>query len=384
MDLTVVPGTEDRVDPRVIADAFDATRLTQARFLSGLTKRAVAEALRVSPTAVGQWETGATKPRADHIGPLARTLGVPESFFSAGRPYARVQVADTHFRSLRSTPAKERNKAIAYVEQVWELVYALEKRVRFPDVDIPGFTAGDGPTGGFPTDPKEAARSLRAYWDLGTGPIKSVVRTLEGHGVVVTLVPFAGAATASVDAFSTSRLPRPLVVLTPERAKDVYRHRFTAAHELGHLVLHGEVESGDPIQEREANRFAAEFLLPEDSVTPLLPPRMDLEALSRISVEWGVDVDSLIYRCHELGRVSEATYRRAFQRLNQLRNLGLFGADPVSMHPGEIPAVLSRAFALAESAGLTMAELAREIHCSMPRIRLLLGESEKRPSLRIV
>lgn len=384
MDLTIVPGMDDRVDSRVIADAFDATRLTQARFLSGMTKRAVAEDLGVSPTAVGQWETGATKPRSDHIGPLAKLLGVPESFFSAGRPYARVQVSDTHFRSLRSTPAKERNKAIAYVEQVWELVYALEKRVRFPEVDIPGFAAGDGATGSFPTEPQEAAKALREYWSLGTGPIKSVVRLLEAHGVVVTLVPFAGSQTASVDAFSTSRLPRPLVVLTPERAKDVYRHRFTAAHELGHLVLHGEVESGDPIQEREADRFAAEFLLPRSSVTPLLPPRMDLEALSRISVEWGVSVDSLVYRCHELDRVSEATYRRAFQRLNQLRNIGLFGADPVSMHPGERPAMLSRAFSLAESAGLSMTDLSREIHCSLPRLRLLLGEDESRPALRLV
>ncbi|WP_342673660.1 ImmA/IrrE family metallo-endopeptidase [Jiangella gansuensis] len=30
-------------------------------------------------------------------------------------------------------------------------------------------------------------------------------------------------------------------MLTPGRGGDeVYRHRFTAAHELGHLVLHGD------------------------------------------------------------------------------------------------------------------------------------------------
>nr|WP_242427280.1 MULTISPECIES: ImmA/IrrE family metallo-endopeptidase [unclassified Streptomyces] len=51
--------------------------------------------------------------------------------------------------------------------------------------------------------------------------------------------PASDPSAASVDAFST-RAARPLVVLTANRADDIYRHRFTAAHELGHLVLHGE------------------------------------------------------------------------------------------------------------------------------------------------
>jgi Zn-dependent peptidase ImmA (M78 family) len=55
------------------------------------------------------------------------------------------------------------------------------------------------------------------------------------------------------------------------------RRRFTAAHELGHAVLHRErmgrfisdpsvSESGDAVEpmEREANRFAAELLMPEE------------------------------------------------------------------------------------------------------------------------
>lgn len=378
------PDARSEVDPRVAADAFDASRLTQARFLTGSTKRAIAEHLRVAPTAVSQWEAGVNKPRAEHVSELATLLDVPVSFFCTGRPYARVQVADTHFRSLRSTPARERNKAIAFVEQVWELAYALEKRVEFPAVELPGFSAGEVSSGQVSEDPKEAAQQLREHWGLGVGPIARVVRTMEAHGIIVTLVPFAGNATASVDAFSTSRLPRPVVVLTPERAKDVYRHRYTAAHELGHLVLHGEVESGDPIQEREANAFAAEFLVPEGEIRSRLPRRMDLDALARLSLEWGVSVDSLIYRCHEVGSVSEATYRRAFQRLNQLRQVGLFGADPVSSHPGESPTLLQRAFKLAESDGLTLASLAKEMHCSVSRLRVLLGEVHRRPILRVL
>ncbi|MFE2933050.1 ImmA/IrrE family metallo-endopeptidase [Streptomyces sp. NPDC059278] len=70
----------------------------------------------------------------------------------------------------------------------------------------------------------------------------------------------APVSAASVDAFST-RAARPLVVLTAARADDIYRHRFTAAHELGHLVLHADA-TGDSRQEKQADAFAAEFLTP--------------------------------------------------------------------------------------------------------------------------
>jgi Zn-dependent peptidase ImmA (M78 family) len=85
---------------------------------------------------------------------------------------------------------------------------------------------------------------------------------MEQHGIVVSLTSIAGTEVARVDAFSTSHLARPIVILTPDRADDFYRLRFTAAHELGHLVLHYDVVAGDAEKEKEADRFAAELLAP--------------------------------------------------------------------------------------------------------------------------
>ncbi len=369
-----------------VAAAFDPSRLTQARRLAGLAKRAVAEQLGVSAVAVGQWEAGTHPPRPDHIGRLAEVLEVPPTFLAAGRPYARLDDTAAHFRSLRRTPAHQRAKAIAFTEQVWELVYALEKRVQLPPVDLPGFSAGEVSQEAVGSDPLEAAQALRRHWRLGTGPIPRMVRVMEAHGIIVTLVPFAGSATATVDAFSTSHLPRPIVVLTPDRANDVYRHRFTAAHELAHLLLHGDAVPGDVLQEKEADAFAAEFLTPSAVIRPLLPARMDLKALERLGQQWGVSVDSLVYRCREVGTVSDPAYRRAYQRLNQLRRLGLFQPQPVDEYPGEIPALITRAYALAEEHGLTMPALAQELSYRLPRLRLLLGQetANSRPQLRLV
>ncbi len=379
----VDPRPDETVRLQAVADAFDPARLTQARRLAGLTKRAIADQLGVSPAAVGQWETGTT-PRLDHLARVAEVLNVPPGFLAAGRPYARLDAAAAHFRFLRSTPAAQRAKAIAFTEQVWELTHALEKRVQLPPVDLPGFSGGEVDAGAVPTDPAAAARSLRDHWNLGRAPIPHLVRTMERHGLVVTLTPFAGAETAKVDAFSTSQLPRPVVVLTPDRADDVFRHRFTAAHELGHLLLHHDSTPGDPVQEKEADAFAAELLTPREAVVPQLPTRMDLHALDRLSREWGVAVDSLVYRCREVNVISDAAYRRAFQRLNQLRQMGLFRRESVEGYPGEIPVLLRRAFTLAEEHGLTLRELADDLHLPLPRLRLLLGDDDPRPELRLV
>ncbi|MEU4345589.1 XRE family transcriptional regulator [Nocardia sp. NPDC023852] len=366
-----------------VAEAFDAARLTQARRLAGLTKAALAQQVGVSGAAASQWEARTSPPRPDHLARLAEVLEVPVEFFAVGRPYAQLDGSAAHFRSLRSTKAAQRAKAVAFVEQMWELTYALEKHVQLPPVDLPGFLPDD--TDHLPDTPAAAARVLRARWGLGTGPIPHLVRTMETHGIVTTMVRFAGADTATIDAFSTSRMPRPLIVLTPDRGNDVYWHRFTAAHELGHLVLHRDAAPADPEQEQQADAFAAEFLTPADRIRDQLPTRVDFTALEQLSRAWGVSLKSLIYRCRELGTISDASARRAYQRLNQLYELGIIGQDPVANYPGEVPSLLHKAFELAESNGtLTMTGLARELRWRLPRLRLLLGHPDERPVLRLV
>src|SRR5450755_305258 len=271
--LTLLGGTaEGTPPPGAIARDFDPARLTQARYLAGMTKREVADAIHVTAAAVGQYEAG-MRPRPDLIPSLAATLNVLPTFFLPGRPHARLDASTAHFRSLRSTRAFQRAKAVAFVEQVWELTYAIEKLVRLPFVDVPGFSGGESvPPADVPHEPESAARLIRRQWNLGSGPVRHLVRTMESHGIVTAMVPFDDVDVARVDAFSTSRLPRPMIVLTPDRAKDVYRHRFTAAHELGHLILHGETAPGEYQQEREADAFAAEFLTPAESISAELPP----------------------------------------------------------------------------------------------------------------
>ncbi len=55
--------------------------------------------------------------------------------------------------------------------------------------------------------------------------------------------------------------PTPGVLITTQRPMSI--QRFTAAHELGHLVLHRHGDPKGKEVEQQANEFAGAFLLPE-------------------------------------------------------------------------------------------------------------------------
>lgn len=386
--------TAERPRPRIqgntsisdaeIAKAFDPDRLRQARQIALKTKHDLATELGISPAAIGQYESGASGTRPDLIGPLAAALDVPREFFIAGRPQAKLESGEAFFRSLRATTAKQRAKAISYTEQLWELVHAIEKRVRFPKVDLPGFLGGEIDPGHFPTEPAAAARYLREAWSLGKQPIAHLVRTIESHGIVTVLVPLAENEIARIDAFSTLSLSRPIIVLSPDRADDVFRHRYSAAHELGHLVLHGGYSSGDIALEREANQFAAEFLMPASVMKTVLPSRLDFGKLGRLSNEWGVSIKSLVYRSREIGLLSEATARRAYIRISLLTTEGAIVDQPVIQYQGEVPALLHDAAELAATKGLDIAVLAKELAWKPSRVRKMLGQDDTRAQLYLV
>jgi len=68
--------------------------------------------------------------------------------------------------------------------------------------------------------------------------------------------------------------------------KTAERGRFDAAHELGHLVIHGQGRDLTSVRaEQEANEFASAFLMPRESVTAHMPalPLVDQIVLGKKS-----------------------------------------------------------------------------------------------------
>jgi len=356
---------------------FEPDRLRQARQLAFMTKREVAESSGISPAAVGQYEAGIAAPRADTLKRLAVALDVPVEFFAPGRPLQRLETSETYFESLRATTTKQRHSATSFAEQIWELSYALETHVRFPHIVLPDSQGNPS----VKRAAEDAARAVRDLWGLDSEPVGHLVSQLEAHGVIGCLAPRTPGGVARINAYSTLAFRRPVVVLTADRADDVLRHRFSAAHELGHLVLHGGSASGEPWLEREADAFAAEFLTPRVVLLDELPSRLDFAKLYRLSERWGVQVRMLIFRSQELGLISESTARRAYIRMSQSPQ----EPRPIRQYDGEVPSMLNSAFELASHRGVSVGTLADQLRWHPRRVRELLGQADDpRPALRIV
>lgn len=360
---------------------FEPRRLTQARELAGLTKQGLGELIEKSGAVIGQYESSITVPSNTVINQLAKVLGYPPAFFLSGRPLAQVDASQAHFRSLRSTRVYERLKATAYVESVWELVQAIERIVELPMPSVP--SVEDSSDNMSPTD---AARALRDYWELGSGPVSHLTLLMEQNGIVVTTLTLKDNEddVSRVDAFSTYALDRPIVVTTSDRSTSVYRHRFTCAHELGHLVLHRDAIPGDTRQEREANQFAAEFLTPRAEMIEALPKSINLTRLSFMSQEWGVSLESLVRRMQETRGASDVSVRRAYQKIREQRRSGV-RIDPKTVdYAGESPSLLREAMRLAESSGVSLVNIAEELQWPLQKLRNLLGIRLESPRLRLV
>lgn len=350
---------------------FEPARLTQARVRQGLSKTDLAAAVEVSSAAIGQYEADVNAPRPEVVERLARVLKVQPDFFNVGRPMARIDTLNAHFRSLRSTRVSDRQRALATTTLVWELTFALERYIKLPDADLPKLATGTSPT--------DAAQALRAHWDLPDGPVKHLVATAESHGVVVVVRPLS--EVERVDAFSAIIVERPIVVTTPRRTDNVFRHRFSIAHEIGHMLLHADSDEQSAAIEREADEFAAAFLTPAVAMDAVLPQRLDLAALDRVGRTWGVSPHSLVRRMVERNRVTESSARRAYQRLATSYDPD---ADPTSSYPGEVPTLLRKAAELAAAHGTNVPALAELLRLPAAQVRDLLGETDTRPVLRLL
>lgn len=363
------PGLFDLPVPA--GSRFEPARLTQARARLGVSKTDLAVQAKVSPAAIGQYEAGVNSPRAEVADRLAKALQVRPEFFSVGRPLARMDSVNAHFRSLRSARVSDRQKALATATLVWELAFALERYVKLPQADLPLVPAG--------TTPAEAAALLRRQWNLPDGPVKHLVANAESRGIVVAVRPLS--EIDAVDAFSVVVLDRPIIITTPRRTENVFKHRFSIAHEIGHLLLHREVTEPTATIEKEADAFAAAFLTPASAMDAALPQRLDLAALDRLGRTWGVSPTSLIRRMVERGRTTESSARRAYQRLNAVYDAK---ADPAGAYPGEVPTLLKKAADLAGDNGAPVPVLAEALKVNPALVRDLLGEADQRPTLSLV
>ncbi|KLL11208.1 XRE family transcriptional regulator [Protofrankia coriariae] len=303
---------------------FEHARLRIARELVGFSQSRLATEVALSPAAISQFESGAVQPSPDTVAALSTALMVPAGFFAQ-------PVTETHegfFRSLRRTAVVDRRRARAVAHVAHDLALYAAAAGRFPASNVPEIPASDLDT---PVDEIERiVWQIRARWGVPPGPITDVVELLENHGVVVIRLPLGS---ADVDAFSLPFPDHPVVVLGADK-NDRARSRFDAAHELAHLVLHGEQMWGIKQVETQAHRFAAALLMPADEIRDQLPITVDWPKLFELKRHWQVSLAALLMRARTLQRMSESTYLTAIKAASAR---GWRRLEPVPLGPPEQP-----------------------------------------------
>lgn len=294
-----------------------------AREARGLTQSELAEKLSVSQGQLSKIESGVLEVPAPLLARLSAVLDFPEQFFAQSESVYGPGTGELFHRKRQSLPQKMLNKIHAEINirrmHIATLLHSVEIENRYHFYDACEFES-----------PEDVARVVRATWQLPRGPIQNMTQVIEHAGGIVVPCDFK---TPLLDAISRwyPKMP-PLFFTNVDVPGD--RLRFTLAHELGHLFLHNVPNAN---MEDEANRFAAEFLMPAQDITPSLFG-VTLEKLAVLKRYWKVAMSAILHRAQELGTISQRMAKRLWI---QMSKAGYMKREPVELSiPIETPSLL--------------------------------------------
>lgn len=181
----------------------------------------------VSARTLTDYENGHRPPTEDTLIKLADALAVPLTFLER-ESIEPVAAGAASFRKLSKASATRRDAVLAKASLALEFFETIEERFRLPIPNIPTFDK---------LAPDQAANLVRHRWNLGDRPVSNMVHLLEAKGVRVASLNHEY---DDIDAFCFYRDGVPYGFLNTGKTGE--RQRFDAAHELGHLVLHSELE----------------------------------------------------------------------------------------------------------------------------------------------
>jgi Zn-dependent peptidase ImmA (M78 family) len=285
-----------------MASSF-SQRLKAARVMAGLSMDALVVRMghRVSKQAISKYENGLMSPDSGTLIALSEALSVKPDFFFAEH---EITLKAVSFRKKSSTGKKDVASLIARVKDEMERYFELEsffppsgpRSVKIPEAAIAS------------QDEIEAtALKLRHMWGVGKeGPVASVIRLLEEHGIKVIELD----APDGFDGLSGMAEGAPFLVLNKAVPSD--RKRFTALHEFAHLCLSFDPAIRPSEKEKLCHSFGGAFLLPRDILIKELGTNKRVEVsffeLRSLKIQYGISMQAIMYRARQHGIVSEYAY----------------------------------------------------------------------------
>lgn len=278
--------------------------LETARRARGMTQDELATIVGVQQGTLSRWEKGLREPDDADIEKLADALGVTPRLLRRGdRMRGGIAVA-AHMRRRATAKVSVWRQLEAQLNMLRLHTAALGEEVSMTaERSVPALDP-------LTQDPEDIASMVRLQWQMPLGPVASIASWMESAGILIVEEDFGAAA--RVDGLSQWAEDHAVVLLNRETPPD--RKRLTLAHELGHLVMHAQNPTED--MESEANRFAAEFLVPACEVRPMLRGRLTLSKFVDLKRYWGVSIAALVMRAHSLGAISDDEKTSLFKQIS--------------------------------------------------------------------
>ena len=334
---------------------FNPRRLSIARKRRRLTERALARKSGLVPDTISRLENGFRLPDEQTVAKLANALDFPVSFFGQDEP-EEVGASDASFRSFSKMSVRDRDAALTASALGLELSDWIEQRFPLPPPNLLDL--------GHPTEPDVAASSLRQYWGLEERPIGNLLSFLETKGVRVFSL---SENIASVNSFSFWRDNKPFIFLNNFETTE--RRRFHLAHELGHFMLHRHTDpKGIRSAERDANRFASAFLMPEREIRVVFHRGATVDAIVKDKLRWGVSAIALANRLYNLGLLSTWQYKSTCIKL---RNPEYRTPEPVEI-PRETSSVWREILAQPWTGRAMKGNIAKDLHLPLDELEGLI------------
>jgi len=289
-------------------------RLKQLRLARGLSLDALAAEMGgiITKQALSKYELGKAAPSPVVLNKLAAALGIKAAYLWSEPSFSVRFIAYRKGSGLLKGEQKR-------VESV--VIQSLEDRMRLQDL------TGESNGALLPirklnvrkiADAELAAQRMRELWRIGQAPIANVTDMLEDHLVHVLEVEadekFDGISAVVLN--GEDNIKAAVVVSRPAIAGE--RQRLNLAHELGHLVLNISKETDE---EKAAFRFAAAFLAPAESLYKEIGHKrvfIQPDELLMVKQRFGISVQALLYRLHDLGVITDSYYKKWCMDINRL------------------------------------------------------------------
>lgn len=296
------------INSRINHNTIIPERIKEARIARGYTTTELAEQIGITRQSISQYEMGVTSPSAMVMGEIIKTLNFPTGFFLKAISNDISRSSAIYFRSNKSAAKKTHEMLRIRMEWIEEIYKYTNKFINFPKVSLPNVQTDN--TDFSEEDIEVIATEARGFFGIGLGPISNIALLLEKYGVLISKIQINDLKT---DACSQWRNLNSIILMSSDK-NNGFRSRFDLAHELGHLILHRGIDqtqlNDDKFYkkiEKEANYFAAAFLLPRDSFMQEVYST-SIEHFMPLKLRWKVSIAAMIQRCLNLGIFNESQY----------------------------------------------------------------------------